>query len=74
LKAIGDAVPVRLMKRDLLFLAERLTAKLDDRRPSALIRGSVAGVCGEGEGKDQQEGNPKIGIEAREESRRVGPN
>ena len=32
LKAIGDAVPVRLMKRDLLFLAERLTAMLDERR------------------------------------------
>jgi ParB family transcriptional regulator, chromosome partitioning protein len=38
LKAIGDAVPVRLMKRDLLFLAERLTAMLDVRRLSVLIR------------------------------------
>jgi ParB family chromosome partitioning protein len=38
LKAIGDAVPVRLMKRDLLFLAERLTAMLDERRLSILIR------------------------------------
>lgn len=38
LKAIGDAVPVRLMKRDLLFLAERLTAMLDERRVSVLIR------------------------------------
>jgi ParB family chromosome partitioning protein len=38
LKAIGDAVPVRLMKRDLLFLAERLTAMLDERRLSLLIR------------------------------------
>jgi len=38
LKAIGDAVPVRLMKRDLLFLAERLTAMLDERRLSVLIR------------------------------------
>jgi len=38
LKAIGDAIPVRLMKRDLLFLAERLTALLDERRLSVLIR------------------------------------
>ncbi len=38
LKAIGDAVPVRLMKRDLLFLAARLTAMLDERRLSVLIR------------------------------------
>ena len=38
LKGIGDAVPVRLMKRDLLFLAERLTAMLDERRLSVLIR------------------------------------
>ena len=38
LKAIGDAVPVRLMKRDLLFLAERFTAMLDERRLSVLIR------------------------------------
>jgi ParB family transcriptional regulator, chromosome partitioning protein len=38
LKAIGEAVPVRLMKRDLLFLAERLTAMLDERRLSVLIR------------------------------------
>jgi ParB family transcriptional regulator, chromosome partitioning protein len=38
LKAIGEAIPVRLMKRDLLFLAERLTAMLDERRLSVLIR------------------------------------
>ncbi|HUN82723.1 MAG TPA: ParB/RepB/Spo0J family partition protein [Terracidiphilus sp.] len=38
LKAIGDAVPVRLMKRDLLFLAERLTLMLDERRVALLIR------------------------------------
>ncbi len=38
LKAIGDAVPVRLMKRDLLFVAERLTVMLDERRQSILIR------------------------------------
>lgn len=38
LAAIANAVPVRLMKRDLLFLAERLTAMLDERRLSVLIR------------------------------------
>jgi ParB family transcriptional regulator, chromosome partitioning protein len=38
LKAIGDAVPVRLMKRDLLFVAVRLTAALDERRQAVLIR------------------------------------
>ena len=38
LKAIGEAVPVRLMKRDLLFVAERLTAMLDERCLSVLIR------------------------------------
>ena len=38
LKAIGDAVPVRLMKRDLLFLAERLAATLDERKLAVLIR------------------------------------
>ena len=38
LKAIGDAVPARLMKRDLLFLAEQLTAMLDERCLSVLIR------------------------------------
>jgi len=38
LKAIGDAVPVRLMKRDLLFLAERLTAMLNERRLAVLNR------------------------------------
>jgi len=38
LKAIGEAVSVRLMKRDLLFVAERLTAMLDERRLSILIR------------------------------------
>jgi ParB family transcriptional regulator, chromosome partitioning protein len=32
LKAIGDAVPVRLMKRDLLFVVERLAFLLDDNR------------------------------------------
>ncbi|MGB6130882.1 MAG: ParB/RepB/Spo0J family partition protein [Acidobacteriaceae bacterium] len=38
LKAIGDAVPVRLMKRDLLFVAERFTAMLEERSLSVLIR------------------------------------
>ena len=32
LAAISSAVPVRLMKRDLLFVAERLTALVDERR------------------------------------------
>jgi ParB family chromosome partitioning protein len=32
LSAIGAAVPVRLMKRDLLFVTERLAAMLDDNR------------------------------------------
>lgn len=38
LRAIGDAVPVRLMKRDLLFVAQRLIAMLDEQRISILIR------------------------------------
>ena len=38
LKAIGDAVPVRLMKRDLLFVTQRLTGMLDERRLAVLIR------------------------------------
>jgi ParB family chromosome partitioning protein len=38
LKAIGEAVPVRLMKRDLLFAVTRLTALLDERRVAILIR------------------------------------
>ncbi len=38
LKAIGEAVPVRLMKRDLLFAVTRLTALLDERRIAVLIR------------------------------------
>jgi ParB family chromosome partitioning protein len=38
LKAIGDAVPVRLMKRDLLFLVERIAAMLDERKLAVLIR------------------------------------
>ena len=38
LRAVGDAVPVRLMKRDLLFATQRLTAMLDDRRIAVLTR------------------------------------
>jgi len=37
-KAIGEAVPVRLMKRDLAFMAERLTTLLDERKLALLIR------------------------------------
>ena len=38
LKAIGDAIPVRLMKRDLLFVVSRLSAMLDERKLAVLIR------------------------------------
>lgn len=38
LNAIVNAVPVRLMKRDLLFLAELLTALMDERKLAVLIR------------------------------------
>jgi ParB family chromosome partitioning protein len=38
LKAVGDAVPVRLMKRDLLFVLLRLSAMLDERKLAVLIR------------------------------------
>ncbi|MGD0942126.1 MAG: ParB/RepB/Spo0J family partition protein [Terracidiphilus sp.] len=38
LKATSDAVPVRLMKRDLLFVSERLAAALDERRLAILLR------------------------------------
>ena len=38
LTAIGEAVSVRLMKRDLLFVVERLAAMLDERRLSIIIR------------------------------------
>jgi ParB family chromosome partitioning protein len=49
LKAIGDAVPVRLMKRDLLFVAGRLTAALDERRQAVLIRQHGIGKPKDGE-------------------------
>jgi ParB family transcriptional regulator, chromosome partitioning protein len=38
LAAIGDAVPVRLMKRDLLFIAERLATTLDENRLAIVAR------------------------------------
>jgi len=38
LSAIGEAVPVRLMKRDLLFVVERLAAVLDERRLTIVLR------------------------------------
>ena len=49
LKAIGDAVPVRLMKRDLLFVVVRLTAMLDERRVAVLIRQHGMGKPKDGE-------------------------
>jgi ParB family chromosome partitioning protein len=38
LKAIGDAIPVLLMKRDLLFILEQLIARLDGRRQAIMDR------------------------------------
>jgi ParB family chromosome partitioning protein len=38
LKATSDAVPVRLMKRDLLFVTERFAAVLDERRLAIIFR------------------------------------
>jgi len=38
LKATTDAVPVRLMKRDLLFITERIAAVLDERRLAVIFR------------------------------------
>jgi ParB family chromosome partitioning protein len=38
LSAIVEAVPVRLMKRDLLFVVERLAAFLDERRLAIVLR------------------------------------
>ena len=49
LKAIGEAVPVRLMKRDLLFAVTRLTALLDERRVAILIRQHGMGKPKDGE-------------------------
>ena len=38
LAAIAEAVPVRLMKRDLLFVAERLASLLDENRLAVVAR------------------------------------
>jgi ParB family chromosome partitioning protein len=38
LAAISSAVPVRLMKRDLLFVVERLTGLVDERRLEVVAR------------------------------------
>ena len=38
LAAIAEAVPVRLMKRDLLFVAERLASLLDENRLTIVAR------------------------------------
>jgi ParB family chromosome partitioning protein len=38
LSAIGSAVPVRLLKRDLLFVIEKLVGTLDDNRIEMLAR------------------------------------
>jgi ParB family chromosome partitioning protein len=38
LAAIADAVPVRLMKRDLLFVVERLAGLVDERRLEIVAR------------------------------------
>jgi ParB family chromosome partitioning protein len=38
LSAIAEAVPVRLMKRDLLFIVEGLTATIDERRLAIVLR------------------------------------
>jgi ParB family chromosome partitioning protein len=49
LKTIGEAVPVRLMKRDLLFAVGRLTSLLDERRLAVLIRQHGIGKPKDGE-------------------------
>lgn len=49
LKAIGEAVPVRLMKRDLLFVVSRLAAILDERKLAVLIRQHGLGKPKDGE-------------------------
>lgn len=38
LSAVSAAVPVRLMKRDLLFILERMVALMDEKRVEALAR------------------------------------
>lgn len=49
LSAIGKAVPVRLMKRDLLFVAERMAMLLDERKIAVLIREHGMGKVKEGD-------------------------
>jgi len=49
LKAVGEAVPVRLMKRDLLFVVSRLTAMLDERKLAVLIRQYGVGKAKDGD-------------------------
>jgi ParB family chromosome partitioning protein len=55
LKAISDAVPVRLMKRDLLFVTEHLAAALDERRLAIIFRlhgiGKASGGAGDAPAK-----------------------
>jgi len=55
LKATSDAVPVRLMKRDLLFVTERLAAVLDERRLAIIFRlhgiGKASGGAGDAPAK-----------------------
>jgi len=55
LKATSDAVPVRLMKRDLLFIAEHLAAALDERRLAVIFRlhgiGKASGGAGDAPAK-----------------------
>jgi ParB family chromosome partitioning protein len=43
LSAIVEAVQVRLMKRDLLFVVERLAAMLDERRLAIVLRQHAIG-------------------------------
>jgi ParB family chromosome partitioning protein len=38
LKATSDAVPVRLMRRDLIFVTEHIAATLDERRLAVIFR------------------------------------
>jgi ParB family chromosome partitioning protein len=49
LNAIVEAVPVRLMKRDLLFVVERLAGMLDERRLSIILRQHGIGKAKESE-------------------------
>jgi ParB family chromosome partitioning protein len=55
LSAIAKAMPDRLMKRDLMFVAERLAAMLDDKRQAIVIRqhgiGKTKGSAADGSAK-----------------------